>query len=92
MRAQPDHEGPIGPTSEHIAVTMKKPDPHADRLTLKDYGWNAHFERQIADEERTATRAVRVLAVHRDALDVAGPAFEGRVQPPRGESEGIKPL
>ena len=66
---------------------MKKPDPHADRLTLKDYGWNAHFERQIADEERTATRAVRVLAVHRDALDVAGPAFEGRVQPPRGESE-----
>jgi len=47
---------------------------------LKDYGWSAHFQAQFGDDDAD-TLAVRVLAVHRDALDVAGPDFEGRVPP-----------
>lgn len=68
-------------------MTEKKHDPHADRLTLKDYGWSSHFERQLADAERATTRPVRVLAVHRDALEVAGPDFEGRLPPLAGDDE-----
>ncbi len=70
-------------------MTEKKNDPHADRLTLKEYGWSPHFERQIEDTERDTTRPVRVLAVHRDSLEVAGPAFEGRVTPLVGEVEDV---
>lgn len=70
-------------------MTEKKIDPLADRLPLKDYGWNPHFERQIANEERDVTRPVRVLAVHRDSLEVAGPAFAGRVTPLVGEVEDV---
>lgn len=52
-----------------------------ERLTLKDYGWNAHFQAQLLTDELTTTIPVRVLAVHRDALEVAGPAFTGRTAP-----------
>jgi ribosome biogenesis GTPase / thiamine phosphate phosphatase len=69
-------------------VTEKKHDPHADRLTLKDFGWNSHFERQIADEERPTTRPARVLAVHRDALEVAGPGIDARMPPLAGGEDG----
>lgn len=62
-------------------MTEKKHDPHADRLTLNAYGWSTHFERLLTDEERAATRPARVLAVHRDALEVAGPSIEGRILP-----------
>jgi len=50
-------------------------------LTLKDYGWSMHFQAQLLDDEIAGALPVRVLAVHRDALDVAGPGFEGRVLP-----------
>ncbi len=50
------------------------------QLTLKDYGWGAHFQAQLSDEDE-AGALVRVLAVHRNALEVAGPTFEGRVLP-----------
>lgn len=53
---------------------------------LKDFGWSAHFQAQLSDEDMTAL-PVRVTAVHRDALEVAGPGFEGRVQPPFGGEE-----
>jgi len=59
---------------------------HTDELTLKDFGWAAHFQAQLSEEDMTAA-PVRVVAVHRDALEVAGPAFEGRVQPLSGEGE-----
>jgi ribosome biogenesis GTPase / thiamine phosphate phosphatase len=59
---------------------------HADELKLKDFGWGAHFQAQLSDEDMTAA-PVRVMAVHRDALEVAGPAFEGRVQPLAGDGE-----
>lgn len=55
--------------------------PHTNELTLKDYGWRAHHQAQLSDDDLTNAHAVRVLAVHRDALDVAGPEFNGRAQP-----------
>ena len=66
-------------------MTDNKRDPLTDRLTLKDYGWTSHFERQIAEHERNTTRPARVLAVHRDALEVVGPGIEGRILPPAGD-------
>lgn len=58
-------------------------------LTLQDYGWGAHFQAQLSDEDMAAL-PVRVMAVHRDQLEVAGPAFEGRVQPLySGDEDGV---
>ena len=48
---------------------------------LAELGWNAHFAAQIDPSDRETAVLVRVMAVHRDALDVVGPAFEGRVAP-----------
>ncbi len=45
-------------------------------LTLAEYGWSAHFE---AATHPHGTFPVRVMAVHRDTLDVAGPEFTGRI-------------
>ena len=50
----------------------------ADGLTLEDYGWSPHFQAQLTAESASLL-PVRVVAVHRDALDVAGPGFEGRI-------------
>ena len=47
---------------------------------MKDFGWSAHFQAQLGDGDADAI-PLRVLAVHRDALEVAGPGFEGRVTP-----------
>lgn len=48
-------------------------------LTLADYGWSAHFEEAATKLNLANTVPVRVTAVHRDALDVAGPEFSGRI-------------
>ena len=61
-------------------LACKLDDSTVKQLTLKDYGWGAHFQAQLTDDD-AAFLAVRVLAVHRDALDVAGPGYEGRVLP-----------
>ena len=49
-------------------------------LSLQDHGWSEHFQK--ADEKLNLenTFPVRVTAVHRDALDVAGPGFSGRIR------------
>lgn len=60
--------------------------PSADGLTLKDYGWSTHFQAQLAVDD-TGAWPVRVVTVHRDALEVAGPAFEGRIAPPHDDDE-----
>jgi ribosome biogenesis GTPase len=60
---------------------MKNEGPSPGQLTLKDYGWGAHFQAQLSAEEVDGAIPVRVVAVHRDALDVASPSFEGRVLP-----------
>ncbi|MBP6012684.1 MAG: ribosome small subunit-dependent GTPase A [Alphaproteobacteria bacterium] len=58
-------------------------------MTLKDLGWHPHFEAQLSETERVEARAVRVMAVHRDALEVAGPSFEGRVPPLIEDEEAL---
>lgn len=59
--------------------------------TPKDYGWSAHFQAQLELDEIERAHCVRVLAVHRDALEVAGPDFQGRILPvvaDDGDEEG----
>jgi ribosome biogenesis GTPase / thiamine phosphate phosphatase len=49
-------------------------------LNLADYGWSSFFDRMNADPLFVGTTPVRVMAVHRDAYDVAGPDFSGRIK------------
>jgi ribosome biogenesis GTPase / thiamine phosphate phosphatase len=49
-------------------------------LTLAAYGWSAHFQQAADALHLENTIPVRVASVHRDALDVAGPDFNGRIQ------------
>jgi ribosome biogenesis GTPase / thiamine phosphate phosphatase len=49
-------------------------------LTLADYGWSHLYELAQVDPAFDATIPVRVMAVHRDAYDVAGPDFTGRIK------------
>ncbi|MGB8817476.1 MAG: ribosome small subunit-dependent GTPase A [Rhizobiaceae bacterium] len=46
---------------------------------LADFGWSDFFNTTLADPSLTGTFPVRVMAVHRTALDVAGPDFTGRI-------------
>ncbi|MFZ1989246.1 MAG: ribosome small subunit-dependent GTPase A [Alphaproteobacteria bacterium] len=49
--------------------------------TLADFGWNSHFESQLDKAARNTSLPVRVTAVHRNALEVMGPHYQGRVAP-----------
>jgi ribosome biogenesis GTPase / thiamine phosphate phosphatase len=60
---------------------MKQLDtPTELNLALGAYGWSAHFQHAADALNLDNTMPVRVAAVHRDALDVAGPEFSGRIQ------------
>lgn len=48
---------------------------------LAELGWSSHFASQLDAAHPETLIPVRVLAVHRNGLDVAGPDFEGRVPP-----------
>jgi len=54
---------------------------------LAAFGWSHHFQSQLSDDERDACIPVRVLAVHRNRLEVANPALETSV-PPFAEADG----
>lgn len=58
-----------------------------DASVLARFGWNAHMQSRIDREALRRGELVRVISVHRDALDVAGPAFEGRVTPFHGDPD-----
>ena len=49
-------------------------------ISLTDYGWSPHFQSQLDFIELETTAPVRVLAVHRGMIEVAGPGFTGRLQ------------
>lgn len=49
-------------------------------LSLADYGWSAHFQSQLDLADLEAATPVRVLAVHRGMIEVAGPVFTGPIQ------------
>ena len=46
-------------------------------LELADYGWSSHFQSQLDLTDVETSTPVRVLAVHRGAIEVAGPNFTG---------------
>ncbi len=48
-------------------------------MTLADFGWSQVYKIAETDPAFDGTIPVRVMAVHRDALDVAGPEFAGRI-------------
>jgi len=57
-----------------------------DTTRLAVFGWSTHFQSQITGEDAGLV-PVRVLAVHRGQLEVAGADFAGRVAPRAGEAE-----
>ncbi len=58
-----------------------------DFAGLAAYGWSQHFQSQLTVAELAGCVPVRVVAVHRNALEVAGPEFEGRVTPLIGKDD-----
>jgi ribosome biogenesis GTPase / thiamine phosphate phosphatase len=54
--------------------------PTEQQLTLAAYGWSVHFQKAADELNLDNVMPVRVASVHRDALDVAGPEFSGRIQ------------
>ena len=54
---------------------------------LAEYGWSQYFQSQLSVAELAGSMPVRVFAVHRNRLDVAGPEFEGRVPFPAGDDD-----
>jgi ribosome biogenesis GTPase len=51
----------------------------SNSAVLEDLGWTAFFSEQISAEEAERCRPVRVMAVHRGKLAVAGAGFEGLI-------------
>jgi ribosome biogenesis GTPase len=54
---------------------------------LADFGWSNHFTMQVANGDLDERLPVRVVAVHRNGLDVAGPDFEGRISPLHADND-----
>jgi ribosome biogenesis GTPase len=54
---------------------------------LADFGWSQFFQSQLGVADLARFVPVRVFAVHRNGLDVAGPDFDGRVPPIAGDSD-----
>jgi ribosome biogenesis GTPase len=52
---------------------------------LAEFGWKPFFQAQIDADRDTGCRPVRVMAVHRDRIDVAGPGIEARIPPYFGD-------
>lgn len=50
-----------------------------DSNALAAYGWSAHFHTQLDEAELATLDPVRVVAVHRGALDVEAPGFSARI-------------
>ena len=52
-----------------------------DFKRLADFGWSNHFQSQLQPDELATDIPARVVAVHRNGLDVDGPGFAGRIPP-----------
>ncbi|PHS27319.1 MAG: ribosome small subunit-dependent GTPase A [Robiginitomaculum sp.] len=57
---------------------------------LAEFGWNNFFSAQLEAEDLDASVAVRVMAVHRNSLDVAGPGIAQSI-PPYFQDENGEP-
>ena len=51
------------------------------RESLEDLGWRAYFSEQISEEEARRCYPVRVMAVHRGQIAVAGAGLRGSLPP-----------
>lgn len=60
---------------------MTKLIPEMDPPTLADLGWRHFFLQQLDPDDLASYRPVRVLAVHRNSLRVAGDGIETAIQP-----------
>ncbi len=54
---------------------------------LAELGWSNRLAADLDAGELATLLPVRVLAVHRNGLDVAGPGFEGRILPPAADDD-----
>ncbi|MDQ7018387.1 MAG: ribosome small subunit-dependent GTPase A [Robiginitomaculum sp.] len=59
---------------------------HLDDLAA--YGWNPFFSAQLDPDDFSKAVAVRVIAVHRNALEVAGPDLAKKVPPYFSDENG----
>ena len=64
--------------SPRVSVFAQMTTPISD---LADLGWNAFFDSQLEPEARTTAFPVRVMAVHRDGLNVAGVGVDRMIPP-----------
>ena len=53
---------------------------------LADFGWNSFFASQLDPDDLTPCIPVRVMAVHRDRIRVAGPAVDTLITPFTGSA------
>jgi ribosome biogenesis GTPase / thiamine phosphate phosphatase len=61
---------------EQLLEMMESPGPDLDEL-----GWRAFFSAQVADDEELRCRPVRVMAVHRGKIAIAGSGFDKLIAP-----------
>jgi len=61
-----------------------------DFKELAAFGWSNHYHSQLSPEELDVCVPARVMAVHRNRLEVAGPALQESIPPytPAAEDEG----
>jgi ribosome biogenesis GTPase len=56
--------------------------------TLAELGWKPFFSAQLSDEDRALRQPVRVMAVHRGEIAVAGAGLEGQISSRLATSQG----
>jgi ribosome biogenesis GTPase len=57
-------------------------------ITLADLGWKPFFSAQLSSDEQQSCQPVRVMAVHRGVIVVAGEGVEGQISPHLATSRG----
>lgn len=53
----------------------------SESSSLADFGWNAFFHEQLTDIDATGLVPARVITVHRDRIQVAGPTVDMQLPP-----------
>jgi len=60
-------------------------------VSLADMGWRPHFQAQLELHELAHCRPLRVMAVHRGAVELAGPEERRRAEPPLSDTADRPP-
>lgn len=67
---------------------MQTPNPEIDPPNLTELGWRHFFLQQLDPGDLASYRPVRVLAVHRNGLRVAGDGIETTIEPFSDDENG----